>query len=191
MTSMLDMSVSTTSTSGVVATFMNQQVWKCLQIPAHNNGLFKPVFFAEEVLADISAAAGLRFCKGLLEAVQSSTPPSIDFFKSLPDVEPTDKWCDYVLVLEKERLYTPLLYFGSGTAWVSRGRTYTKADPHDPIMPKYVSLALLDGYRITAQRALIWGNIPAVKNVPNLYVEYLLFVAVEVTLSFYFCYGHT
>lgn len=60
--------------------------WQCLCVPATGkNLLFAHVFFHKDDLVDIASAASLTSCPGLSEVINATTPPSIAFFKSLPD----------------------------------------------------------------------------------------------------------
>lgn len=57
--------------------------------------------------------ASLSFCPGLFEAVQASSPPTIDFFRNLPS-NGHGRWAVYALVVDKPGAI-PLLHIGSGT----------------------------------------------------------------------------
>lgn len=63
----------------------------------HKNGFFTQLFFDEEVVAEVLAAATLTFCPGLVDAMQAAAPPSIDWFKAL--LAKLDFWGVYVLIL--------------------------------------------------------------------------------------------
>jgi hypothetical protein len=60
-------------------------------------GMFLP---SEEHLAEVATTSGLQCTSGLRDVLLSSTPPGLDFFKSLP-TEYTHEYAVYALTLEK------------------------------------------------------------------------------------------
>lgn len=160
--------------------------WHCLSVPATGkNPLFSEAFFDDDILFDIASAASLSFCPGLSEVINASFPPTVAFFKRLPQ-KILGLWGIYVLILEKGGHET-LVYLGSATdsddSLVSRFRTYDRANPKDKTLPSKVKEALEKGYKIVAKGVLISAPIPAAKDVPR---YRLLFYAIEATFSFLF-----
>ncbi|KAK5738549.1 carbamoyl-phosphate synthase (glutamine-hydrolyzing) cpa2 [Elasticomyces elasticus] len=147
-------------------------IWACLNVPSYKNPLFTQFFFAESILAEIATVASLSFAPGLLEAVQSATPPSVHWFKSLP-TNHSKRWAVYALVLEKRGSVT-MIYIGSGTNSNSgvKGRWAE--------LPQYVADALRDGYTIAHKGTLAWCPIPTAANIPRLR---LLFLAMETAFA--------
>jgi len=76
-------------------------------------------------LFEIASSASISFCPGLKEALESPTPPDVDFFKSLV-TDFVGRWGIYALVLKKQGAKT-LIYIGSATNDLTgvRGRFYT------------------------------------------------------------------
>jgi hypothetical protein len=46
--------------------------------------IFAKALLDEDVLQELLSAASLCFAPGLLQVLQSATPPTVDYFKSLP-----------------------------------------------------------------------------------------------------------
>lgn len=156
-------------------------IWACLVAPVHKHALFGQIFPMQEVLADAIRTAPLVFCEGLLDAMQASTPPSLDFFAGLP-TDCFKRWGIYAIVLQKADA-RPCVYIGSGTSAIAgvRGRWYDYDRKKN--LPRYVKRALDDGYVIKHKGLLLWCPIPSSAELPTLR---LLFLAVEAMFSFYF-----
>lgn len=142
------------------------------------NPVYAMVISTQEVLEKLLIESLISFAPGLLEAVQSATPPLLSFFKNLP-TSPTDVLAVYALVFEKAG--SPfILYIGSGTCR-TRGAA-TRWDDHDArkSVPRYVEQAYQNGYTLTHKGLLCWSPIP----IPGLQFQLrVLFVAIEATLS--------
>lgn len=156
-------------------------VWTCLAAPVHKHALFGQIFPSQRVLSDTIQAAPLVFCNGLLEAMQASIPPALDFFTGLP-TDCFKRWGIYALVLQKADA-DPCLYIGSGTSAVAgvRGRWYDYDRKKN--LPNYIKKALDDGYTITNKGLLMWSPLPSATDLPTLR---LLFLAAEAMFGFYF-----
>lgn len=170
----------------VILDFAVSQTWKCLSVPATGkNSIFSQVFFDEEILSEIASDANLTFAPGLLEVVQSPTPPTIEFFKKLP-VKYLGLWGIYVLVLEKLGCPT-LIYIGEATETKKgirqRWYAYDKPETYRKLLPSKVAEALDDGYKIVHKGVLAYTGIPSAKDVPRFRV---LFYALEAMFSFLF-----
>ncbi|KAK6226352.1 ATP synthase F1 [Colletotrichum tabaci] len=68
-------------------------------------------FFADRTKYDaVSACSPLTFASGLSEVLSASSPPNVEFFKSLPQPTSADKvWAVYGLLMEHDILSTRLL----------------------------------------------------------------------------------
>ena len=143
-----------------------QLVWKTYSAtPKYSlNVLFMTIFPDLNTVTDLLATLSLSFAPGLLEVLQSATPPTIAYFKTLPDPYLADTWAVYVLVLEKNGR-RPKVYIGSGTdrnrsGVRARMRRYDKLDFN--AMPEYVKRALDDGFEITHKGLLCWISLPPI-----------------------------
>jgi len=179
-----------TTTSGALFEVIITLIWACLLVPsAGNNRLFKALFFDKSVLVDIAASASLSFCPGLLEAIQATAPPTLSWWKSLPD-DHRGQWGVYALVFEKKGC-EPYIYTGSATdsrrgvtarwAVYDKHNLYLREDTYG--LPSGVLWAFQNGYKITHKGLLVTTPIPGAINVPAFR---LLFLAMEATFCFYF-----
>lgn len=143
-----------------------QLVWNTYSAtPKHSvNVLFTTIFPDLETVTDLLASFSLSFAPGLPEVLQLATPPTIAFFKTLPDPYLPKTWAVYVIVMEKNGR-RPKLYFGSGTdmLWGVPGRMRVY-DTRASNLPKYVKRALDDGFEITHKGLLCWMPLPAIIN---------------------------
>ncbi|KAJ8108984.1 hypothetical protein OPT61_g7790 [Boeremia exigua] len=177
------------TTSSTLLELVITMVWACLQVTGSQNRLFAQLFFAVNVVSDVAAAASLTFCPGLLEALNAKSPPSVSWFKSLPD-DYRGKWGVYVLVFEKHGLL-PHLYCGSATdsddgissRWMLYDRHNIKLGAKIDRLPRGVFKAFQAGYKIKHKGLLVTAPIPPAANVP---MVRLLFYALEATMSFCF-----
>lgn len=168
-------------TAPTILQFVMLVTWTCLSdtIPIHKNPLFDRFFNSLEVLEAVASAASLAFAPGLFDVVQSATPPSIQFFKSLP-LGTTYQWGVYAIVLEKPGC-RPRLYIGSGTQ-AQRG-VGARLQHYDLGFhtPSGVKAAVDDAYTITHKGLLCWIPLPPAASVP---INRLLFVALEATFAY-------
>ena len=165
-------------------------VWACLMVPTtRNNRLFALVFFDKSIVANVAASASLSFCPGLLEVIQAASPPTLSWWKALPDNH-HGRWGVYALVFEKKGC-RPLIYIGSGseslTGLTSRWALY---DRHNLYLrqstnglPSQVIWAFQNGYKITHKGLLVSAPIPVASRIPHVR---LLCYAMEATFSFLF-----
>lgn len=101
----------------------------------------------------------LHFAPGLLHAMQSKSPPTMDFFKNLP-LHLVACWAIYILVLEKEHCL-PKIYIGSATS--SKKGALVRLHQYDvrTALPVLVAKAFDDGYNISHVGFLCWANSPS------------------------------
>ncbi|TKA63192.1 hypothetical protein B0A55_10202 [Friedmanniomyces simplex] len=166
------------STATTILQLVLMVVWACLNLPMKRK-IFLQVIFSERYLLEIASAASLAFAPGLLDAVQSATPPSVEWFKRLPS-NASRCWAVYALVLEKLDAVT-MIYIGSGTN--ARGLSQ-RWGVYDRLswtqLPRHVTTALRDGYTITHKGTLCWAPIPSADNLPRFR---LLFLALETAFA--------
>ncbi|KAK5129539.1 hypothetical protein LTR08_003160 [Meristemomyces frigidus] len=145
--------------------------------------LYATFFTSLAALELIASTASLSFAPGLLDVLQSATPPTIQFFKSLPKCKsPKTKWAVYLLVLEKPGC-RPKIYIGSATE--TENGVHHRFQQYDVkrVLPRWVAHALDTGYTITHKVPLCWMSIPRAAHVP---INRLLFVFLEATFSYMF-----
>lgn len=160
---------------------MISKTWAAIKTPKHTNGLFHQVISAQATLFGLIAIASLTYCPGLFEVIQCATPPSLDWFEALPTAL-VGTWGIYCLVLKKQGCI-PLLYLGSGTA--QKGGVWHRFREYDrhKNLPKYVEIALNEGYSIVSKGILVHCPIPSAANIPKVRI---LLVAMEATFSLMF-----
>ncbi|KAH8722954.1 hypothetical protein GQ44DRAFT_711117 [Phaeosphaeriaceae sp. PMI808] len=140
--------------------------WLCLSVQDWINPRFRTLFPALDNLVGLFPQLGLTFVDGLFEAVQGSSPPSVDWFLSLPDAVPTKSWGIYVLVLKKGRQY--MVYIGSGTDTKKAGvRSRLVQHKNRRIEPSRVRDAKNQGYKQIHAALLCQCAIPAPVHVPT------------------------
>ena len=159
-------------------------VWSCISLTpnALKNPKFDLLFPIEAPLEEAMSTALLDFAPGFLDVVQSAVPPTIEWFKQLPE-KPLNVWAVYAIVLEKMG-HRPKVYSGSGTdsgrGVRSRFNRYQKQTGQ---LPRFVKQALDDGYTITHKGFLCWAPIPVAG---SMYPIVGLFLAMEATFSIVF-----
>jgi hypothetical protein len=145
------------------------------------NTLFTQFFTSEAVFGEIAATASLVFAPNLLNVLRAAAPPTVQYFKTLP-TEISNRWAIYLLVLEKSGC-RPRVYIGSGTN--TQGGIQARFHQYDILyqLPKYVQIAVDEGYIIAHKGLLCWMTMPAPALQPMLR---LLFLALEATFSYVF-----
>lgn len=141
------------------------------------------MFPDEAALNQMASTIALVFAPGLLQVLQSTVPPTIEYFKTLPPCSRLDRfWAVYLLVLEKPG-HKSKIYVGSGTnsksgVW-SRLQFYVRG--YD--LPKFVKKALDDGYHVGYKGLLCRCPIPARPLQPTVRT---FFILLEAALAFVF-----
>ena len=158
-------------------------VWICLSITPEwgVHPQYATVFTTRLIFVSLFSAISFKFAPGLLEALISTTPPGLDFFKNLPTT--TQKvWAIYALLLEKHD-EKPLIYIGSGTSAEYGVQARLGQYHRGEKLARLVRAALADGYSITHIGLLCIAPRP-----PSIFVGCmrLMFLALEATLTFFF-----
>jgi hypothetical protein len=130
-------------------------IWRCLsKTPASRKSYLFPKYLPSlTAVQQLLASVSVTFAPGLFEALNSATPPTLAYLKSLPH-NATQSWAVYLLVLEKTGS-RPLVYVGSATnAQSGAGKRFSdyRRSHHIPV---YVKAALDDGYTITSYGLLV------------------------------------
>jgi hypothetical protein len=117
--------------------------WTCLSTcpPPKKHPIFTQLLPSQVNLEQLLSSTSLVFAPGLFEVLQSSTPPTASYFKTLP-TKCTKLWAIYLLVLERPGC-RPKIYIGSGTntrRGVSERFTTYNSEGHTSI-PHYVARA--------------------------------------------------
>ncbi|KAK4565418.1 carbamoyl-phosphate synthase (glutamine-hydrolyzing) cpa2 [Recurvomyces mirabilis] len=158
--------------------------WTCLSDTpvSQKNTLFARFITSLEVLSAIANDASLVFAPGLLDVVQCVAPPTIDWFKSLPNDTSGSRWGVYALVFEKPGSRWKL-YIGSGTNKTLgvQGRWNNYDDKS--ILPSRVKDALDNDYTITYKGLLCWAPLPHAVILP---ITRILFFALEAAFAYMF-----
>jgi hypothetical protein len=139
--------------------------WLCLSVPDWINPRFRALFPALDNLSALFPRLGLTFVDGLFEVLQSSSPPSVSWFLSLPDAVPTKLWGVYVLVPKKGRRYA--VYIGSGTDAKKAGvRGRLVQHKSRRVEPRWVRDAKNQGWKQVHAALLCHCPIPTPAHVP-------------------------
>lgn len=134
----------------------------------------------------VSSSSPLTPAPGLEEVLSGSSPPSIDYFKTLPQPSKSQKqWAVYALVLEKLDC-KPKLYVGSGTNALDSVKARFASYTNLTSLPELIDNALKEGYSITSRGMLCWVDLPPPHLVPRLRARMLALEAV-LTIVFYAC----
>lgn len=169
--------------SASIFEFVLLLVWTLLTLTpvTKSNHACDIILLSQDVISKIMSDSLLSFAPGLLDVVQAATPPSIAFFKTLP-TQFKKLWGVYVIVLEKKGC-RPKVYIGSSTesdsGVIRRMRQYDALS----LLPRFVDLALKNGYRITHKSLLCWAPLPGILAGFPLRV---LFIVLETAFSIVF-----
>ncbi|KAB2105124.1 hypothetical protein AG0111_0g6896 [Alternaria gaisen] len=142
------------------------------------------VVFAERSSYDsVAACSSLIFCPNLYEVLTSPTPPSIDYFKSLPPATPT-LWGVYAIVMAKSGCEDGL-YIGSGTN--SDYGVLVRLGHYKPgghALPRFVKRAFEQGYHVAHRGLLCSSPIPTPGLAPRVRARFLALEALFTVLFF-------
>lgn len=170
------------SSTSALVNHIASATWQALNsMPFRVHPIYLKHMSSCEAILQLISSVSITFSPGLLEVMQSSQPPAIEFFKSL-DGETHKQWAIYLLVLEAPG-QSPRIYIGSGTAFrdgvLSRLRKYSKKNT----LPRFVEQSLEEGFDITHMGLLCWAPIPPVAAIVS---SRTLFLALETTFSLAF-----
>jgi hypothetical protein len=162
--------------------------WNCLSRTDEKMkaGAYDVLFPEADLLEGALDEAGFRYAPGLLDALQSDTPPTIDFFKSLPTEvrrNGKDRWGVYVLVLEK-RGRRSKIYIGCGTN--TKGGLFKRFNDYQKntyLISESVEAAIKDGFVVVSKVLLGWCAQPIELHA---YVVRGLCLLLEATFTFSF-----
>lgn len=175
-----DIDIDIDTISAGIFSHMLALIWLFLDLTPTSlkNPVYARIITSIEALEMLMSDSLLTFAPGLVESLVASTPPPLSFFKSLP-TDTKGHWAVYCLVLEKDD-FRPAIYIGSGTS-ASRGvaKRFYQYDTKS-VLPKYVELALNDGFVITHKGLLCWCPTPSVL---TRFAYRCLFVLIEAVLS--------
>lgn len=77
--------------------------WLCLNTNVKLvQEIFWKVLSSQVVLEQLASTVSITFAPGLLDVVQSISPPTIAWFKTLPTNKSGKRWAVYLLVLQKK-----------------------------------------------------------------------------------------
>lgn len=146
---------------------------------ACKNPEFAVIIPTEAALESLFSNTSVEFAPGILHVLKSPDPPTIAYYKTLPQDAPYKCWAIYLLVLEKKGCRT-LIYMGSGTE-ATRGvaSRFYRYD-NGTSLPVHVEEALDDGYTIVHKGLICWVPIP---DVGVRHAVVALFLALEATFS--------
>lgn len=146
-----------------ILTLMILLLWECVSIaPRSVNPVFKIRTPTPEVAAQLLTSMSMTFAPGLLTVLQASTPPTVDFFKSLPTIDILEDdiwWADYAIVLEKPG-FRSIIYIGSGTQFEYGIHRRLKDYDCYKSLPLLAQAALENGFVITHKGLLCWTRCP-------------------------------
>jgi len=140
------------------------------------------ILFAERSSYDsVVASSPLTFAPGLFERLTSPTPPTMDYFMSLPVAAPKT-WAVYVVIMVKDGFETGL-YIGSGTEGIY-GVTYRLAcyKPGDNMAPRFVKQAFAQGYVVAHKGIICSTPLPTPGLAPRVRARFLALEAVFAVL---------
>ncbi|TKX20438.1 C2H2 type zinc finger domain-containing protein 10 [Elsinoe australis] len=145
--------------------------WTCLtDLPNYKHPNHARLFPDKDALSALYAEPSLEFAPGLLEALQSDTPPPLSWFENLPSSCPKNKWGWYVVPMRKDGC-EPRAYWGSGTKTDggvgNRMKVYAE---EKGLLPQRVRESLDEGYEITHIGLLGTVDIPGPALAPALEV---------------------
>ena len=134
--------------------------WRILRevSPAQQSVAYRATYTSEDYILKLLKHHNVQFPPNLLEAINASQPPTIDFFKRLPLIH-GKLWAVYVLVLEKEG-ELPAIYVGKSTH--NKGY-FHRLHQHDTgeRTAYWVEKRISEGFTITHRATLAWASIPS------------------------------
>ena len=163
----------------------------------HVHPLHEVAFATRAVFDELCSATPLSFASNLAPTLQSTLPPPIQFFQTLPTPQSSlgRLWGIYVVTLRKGRRHK--LYVGSGTEELYSVHTRLAEYSNSRItkqmrkrglltrrLPLLVRRALHRGYKFQSSGLLCWMPIPAPELVPQARVRIIGLEALFAQLFF-------
>lgn len=153
----------------------------CLTPTSIANPVFALVLSNESVVETFLLDSSLEFAPGLLECLQSGSPPTVAWFKSLPG-NCGKRWAVYCLLLEKPG-EEPKIYIGSGTDKKDGLQIRFHQYDNGKCLPRFIEQALKEGYTIVHKGCLCSAPIPLA---PPRFQYRILVIALECTFTWAF-----
>jgi len=122
--------------------------------------IFPHTLGKESAFDEINAECPLTFAPNLLETLKSPSPPSLDYFRSLPNPPVEFVWGLYLVLLEKPG-HVPRLYGGSGTRKAGGVQARLEDYYNGQLLPKLVEHYLAKGYTVSHQGLWCWCPMPS------------------------------
>lgn len=156
-------------------------VWACFSTTkeSQRHPVFSNAISDYGALIELLSRLPLDFAPGFFDVLQSQTPPSTEFFQSLPAVQ-KKQWGVYLILLQKAGC-SDQIYVGSGTDAKSSSIARLVQYDNDHQVPRHVKRALQDGYSIAHKGIICASPIPTPSLVP---ITRVLFVAIEAACAF-------
>ncbi|KAJ2977938.1 hypothetical protein NQ176_g4090 [Zarea fungicola] len=146
---------------------VDEYTWRTLLVEGPESYIcpvYRTVFPERPIFDEACVTTPLETAPSLGEVFSSDTPPTIDFFRSLPLAPKKKVWAIYAHVYTKAD-HKPRLYIGSGTSalgvHVRLGEYY-----RGHCLPINVGRAVKDGFTRAHTGLLYWSAIPAVEQIP-------------------------
>lgn len=161
--------------------------WTCLSLTSRaiKNLEHEIAFPTQSAMENFRQRIPFQFAPGLLQTLQSPSPPTISYFKTL-SLHLEKLWVVYLLVLEHEdQARRPRIYIGSATEAIygirKRMSQYEKriqTGAANSAIPHYVETSLQEGYNITHKCLLCWAALPMASDVFQLRCLFLILESV-------------
>ncbi|KAH6406046.1 hypothetical protein HBI60_035830 [Parastagonospora nodorum] len=167
--------------NGDVQSLMDAYLWEAINLDAPTwwlHPIFMTLWSDKGAFEQIcEAAPQLTFAPGLAEVLDSPTPPTLEYFRSLPEAGSKDWWKHWAIYLHIYELEgrKPRIYIGSSTSEVGAATRLAEYEDttSDDGLPIFVKRAIAQGFQKTRTTLLAWSDIPAVGIFPRARQRYL------------------
>lgn len=168
---------------------INAYLWEVVNLDApawYICPAYNMILGNEDDFEEISRQTPLSFPPNLPAVLNSPTPPSVSFFRTLPKPAKGQKVFAVYKVLMEKIGQRPRVYTGSGTNSTAGARVRMGHYASLTNLPRFVKAALDDGFTITNVGMICWSDIPAAQFVPKCQLRFL---GLEATFSYLFFTG--
>ncbi|CAN9367521.1 unnamed protein product [Alternaria alternata] len=169
-----------------LAQLVDDLTFKLVNVPAphwYMNPEFGVLFEKRSSYDSIAACSPLTFAPNLHEVLTSSTPPSLDYFTSLPQAI-IRQWAVYAIVMAKAGEKSGL-YIGSGTNGTYGVTTrLSQYKPGGSMLPRFVKRAFEQGYHIAHRGLICLTPLPTPGLAPRVRARFLGLEALFACLFF-------